>query len=80
MKSLNLKSNPVMRTSKKKLALVMFVGLSLIQLSACHNKYDISPEVRSLVVDQNSRINHASEILKDTQLAAELNISKAKKY
>lgn len=65
-----------MRNSKKKLALVMFIALNLIQLSACHNRYDVSHdisyEVRNLVIDQKSRISHASEILKDKAISRHL--------
>jgi soluble lytic murein transglycosylase len=77
MKSLILKINLVLRNSKKRLSMIVFVLINLIQLSACHNQSSIRSEVRGIVVDQTSRINHASEILQDNKVSSELNISKA---
>lgn len=74
MKSLFLISNLYLRNSKKKLALILFVIINLVQLSACNHKA-ILVEIQ---VDEQSRLSHAQEIIKDNLLDnTELNISKA---
>lgn len=74
MKSLILKSNLILRSSKKKLALVLFVAINLTQLAACNHK----TVVTEIVIDERARLLHAKEIIKDNKLdRTELNISKA---
>lgn len=62
-----------MRNSKKKLALVLFVTINFIQLAACNHK----TIVNEILVDENSRLTHAQEIIKDNKFSTELNITKA---